>query len=399
MTGAWTPERIEAFHTANEDGFSEIEPGLRASRPVVRLTPSERRCTHAYHTTSPLSADGAKLVYFDYDELQVGRRLGRPITGTVVVADADGSNRQPLAHVKNASVNSGVMQQWVGPTRRVGFVNFGAPPSWRVMDVDTGEGWHGDGQAREFAPEGTDLFLQTPEDIHMVAEDQGRHLAPDEVAARIIDWRTGQERARVSVAHVLAVHPEADDAARQHMCFKQTLFSPDGKRISFNFSNSWYSEHRGTERRRHEKCVADRDGTNLLCLGAGASHPSWHPGGQYYFAVAADEHGVPRFMLYPVDGSAPEPVGPDWIAAGHPAFQPGEARYLAVDTPAPHKGHVFLRLYDLRETTYEDILVAEYTDYSNDSGTHFHPAWSRDGKHVFIASAHSGVAHLYRVDV
>ncbi len=97
------------------------------------------------------------------------------------------------------------MQQWVGPTHRVGCIDYSAPRSWRVLDLDTGETWQGGGVARKFAPEGADLFLQTPEQMHMDAEDQGMSLAPQDVAARIIVWRTGEEKVRISVADVLAV--------------------------------------------------------------------------------------------------------------------------------------------------------------------------------------------------
>jgi hypothetical protein len=70
-----------------------------------------------------------------------------------------------------------------------------------------------------------------------------------------------------------------------------------------------------------------------------------------------------------------------------------------VDIPVRDRGHVFLRLYDLQEESYEDVLVADYTDYSNDSGTHFHPAWTPDGRSLYIASAHGECAGVYRIDL
>ena len=398
MPTTWTSERKAAFHRVNEHGFSEIEPGLRANRPVVRVTPADKRCVHGYYTMSPLSADGSLLTYFEFDETRVDRTSGRPISGRVVVAEADGSEARPIVEMGHGSACQGVMQQWVGPGHRLGWVDYTAR-AWTVTDLDSGESWNGEGQAREFAPEGEDLFLQTPEQIHLLAEEKGQTLSAEEVAARIIDYRTGEEKVRVSVADVLEIHPEADEARSQHMCFKQTLFSADGERIALNFSNAWYSRNKGTEPFRHEKLIARRDGSGLRCLGTGASHPSWHPSGDYYTAVAPDSEGVKRFMMYPVDGSPPFALGPDWLGTGHPSFQPGEARYLAVDVYVPSRGHAFLRLYDLVELTYEDLLVAEYDDYTNNSGTHLHPAWSPDGNSLFIASAHAGYAQVFRVEV
>lgn len=398
MTQEWTPERRRAFHTVDETGFESVEPGLRASRPVQRLSPPDRRCVHGYYTMSPLSADGKLITWFEFDDPHPDRRLPRPRTGRVIVAAPDGSESRAMAEVGNASVAQGVMQQWVGAAHRLGWVDYELP-GWMVVDLESGDRWEGEGQGREFAPEGRDLFIQTPESIHLQAEAEGRSLSAAEVAARIIDYTTGVEKLCISVADVLAVHPEAEQVRQQHMCFKQTLFSPDGRRISMNFSNAFYHRARPQEPRRHEKFVARRDGSELTYLGVGAGHPCWHPDSQHYFAVAADAEGVNRFMLYPLDGSPPRALGPDWIAAGHPSFQPGSGRLLAVDVPVPERGHVFLRLYDLGTETYEDVLVAEYSDYSNESGTHFHPAWSPDGAALIISSAHSQCAGVYRMEV
>ncbi len=404
MASTWTSERKQAFHTVDETSFTEIEPGLRASRPVVQLTPPDRRCVHGYYTMSPLSVDGRMITYYESDDPRPDRTSGRPNSGRVIVAEADGSSARAVAEIDNGSVCQGVMQQWVGTTRRVGFVHYGrfgasSGQRWTVIDLDTDERWEGEGMAREFAPEGRDLFIQTPEQIHLWAEEEGRSLAPHEVVIRIIDYTTGEEKVRISAADVLEVHPEADLVREQHMCFKQTLFSLNGQRIAFNFSNAKYNQDRPEEPRRHEKFVARRDGTEIRYLGDGAGHPCWHPDSDHYFALAPDEEGLRRFMLYPLDGSPPRALGPDWLGAGHPSFQPGEGRYMAVDIPVRDRGHVFLRLYDLQEETYEDVLVAEYTDYSNDSGTHFHPAWTPDGSSLYISSAHGECAGVYRVDL
>ncbi len=404
MSEMWTAERRRAFHTPDESGFEEVEPGLRSSRPVTRVSTPNSRCVHGYYTMSPMSDDGKQITFYEFDDPHPNRTSGKPMTGRVIVADADGSSPRAVAEMGHASAAQGVMQQWVGPGHRVGFVHYGLPGGgpdqrWTVVDLDTDERWEGPGQAREFAPEGRDLFIQTPEQIHLYAEAEGGSLAPDEVAARIIDYTTGEEEVRISVADVLSVHPEADRVRKQNMCFKQTLFSSDGKRIALNFSNAYYNPIHSEEPRRHEKLVALRDGSDIRFLGDGAGHPCWHPDSNHNFALAADEAGAMRFMIYPLDGSDPYALGPDWLGTGHPSFQPGTGRYLAVDIVNRDRGHVFLRLYDLQEETYQDVLTADYTDYSNDSGTHFHPAWSRDGRSLYISSAHGAMAGVYRADL
>jgi len=290
------------------------------------------------------------------------------------------------------------MQQWAGPTARVVWQ---AGARWAALDLDTDQQWAGEGRMRHVSPDGAYLFLQTGENIHVQAEDEGRSLAPEDVAARIIDYHTGAGQVRISVADVLAVHPEADVVRQQHMCFKQTEFSPNGRHISFVFSNAWYARHRQTEPQRHELFMADRDGSNIRPLGPFVTHPSWHPNGEVYTAVARDAAGMNRFMQYPIDGSPMRPIEPDWPGTGHPSYQPGEGRYLAVDVyhKANERGHVFLRLFDLQHTTYEDVLLAEYTDYTNASGTHLHPAWSADGRRLYFASAHGEAAGVFCMDL
>jgi hypothetical protein len=207
MNGTWTRERTEAYLTPDQDGFDEIEAGLRSSRPVTRLTPRDRRCVHAYHTMSPLSVDGSMLIWYEFNDPRPDMESGRPLSGRVVVAEANGASARPIAEMAAGSPCQGVMQQWAGPTHRVGFNNMTSVTefsqrTWTVIDVDTDESWSGEGMAREFAPNGRDVFIQTPEQIHLWAQDQGGELAPEEIATYIRDYMTGEERVRVSVADV-----------------------------------------------------------------------------------------------------------------------------------------------------------------------------------------------------
>ncbi|MFC1454333.1 hypothetical protein ACFLQL_04040 [Verrucomicrobiota bacterium] len=292
----------------------------------------------------------------------------------------------------------GAMGQWVGPTRRVAAVS-GYDGNWLVIDTETRHQWRGPGRLREVSPDGKYIFCQTGENIHMVAEDDGKSLSEDEVAATIMDYETREIDVRISLADVLSVHPDAKQVRKQHMCFKQTLFSPNGKYISFVLSNAWYVQHRGTEKKRHEIFLARRNGQSIRYLGPFITHPCWHPSGDAYLAVVKDSSNTTRFMLYPADGSEPRTLGTDWLGGGHPSIQPVHYRYLSADFHDRGKGVATLKLFDLEKGTVEDILQAEFKDYTNDSGTHMHPAWSRDGKSLYIASAHLGHGQIYRVDL
>ncbi len=54
--------------------FEEAEPGLRSKRPVMRLTHNDRRAITCHYTLSLISADGERLVYFEYSRARVDRR-------------------------------------------------------------------------------------------------------------------------------------------------------------------------------------------------------------------------------------------------------------------------------------------------------------------------------------
>ena len=81
-----------AVHTGRSDVNSagdvreelpNVEPGLWAARPVTQLSPPDRRCCHAYYTSSPLSADGTLLTYFRVDHSHVDRDSGKPAISAI----------------------------------------------------------------------------------------------------------------------------------------------------------------------------------------------------------------------------------------------------------------------------------------------------------------------------
>jgi Tol biopolymer transport system component len=357
---------------------------------------------------SPLSADGKYITYFEFNGKHAHRNKSGTRNGVVKVANADGTSPKSIADAM-ASVAQGAMQQWAGETHRVALIDYSGP-AWKVIDIDTEDRWQGAGHMRSLSPDGKYMFFQTPEWIHLDAEKENKILSPEEIKCSVVNYQTGETDVVISLSDVLKVHPDAEEVKKQHMCFKQTLFSPDGKYLSFVLSNAYYQKFRPEEEMRHEILIAERDGSNIRYLGPFFTHPAWHPNSKYFFAVSREDkgqmvhrerQGVNRFVLYPVDGGAPVVLGKekDWQGGGHPGIQPLHYRYLVADMYDRDRGCVTLRLFDLNELTIEDVLIAEYEDYSNESGTHLHPSWSHDGKSVYISSAHSGIAQLYRVDL
>ena len=96
--------------------LKEIEPGLHARYPVMRLTHSDRRCVHGYQTISPISADGGSLVYFEFRGSRADRSL-ESLEGRVVVADADGSSPRTLVETRGSSPSWTQSDDQYRPTR------------------------------------------------------------------------------------------------------------------------------------------------------------------------------------------------------------------------------------------------------------------------------------------
>jgi len=382
----------------------EVEPGLRACLPVSRLTHSPHRCILAYYLQPTLSADGQKLLYFEFDSAQVDRRRPDPMRGQIVVADPDGSNPEKLEMIDVPSPSSGAQAQWCGTaTYRIAhFLNDEQGRTrWQIVDLDSGERWGGSGSMRHISADGLLLSIQSP-NPYTEAEKRGEQLSPEDVAAVFLDYEADRTLFRISVADMLRVHPEGDRIGRLHLGIKKPLFSPDGKHISFVVTNEQYraATAGGTdEPRQKDLFLANADGRNLRFLAPFVTHPSWHPTGRTFCALVRDPEDRLAFGQFPLDGSDPVYLHHPALRGGHPSIQPVYNRYVANDQFNRERGVAELWLYRLDDWKEQLVLEADYSDYSNDSGTHLHPAWSPDGRSLFINSAHPGHSQVYRVDV
>jgi hypothetical protein len=170
---------------AAEQTLRTIEPGLRARLPVVRLTHSMNRCIIAYYLQTPVSPDGRRLLYFEFDRPEVDRREARPMQGWVTVADADGSSPRRLEKITVPSPSSGAQQQWCGELPRVAHfcVNDEGATTWQVIDTESGDRWHGQGEMRHVSPDGRRLSVQDPNPYR-----HGGTISHESVGARFLDY-------------------------------------------------------------------------------------------------------------------------------------------------------------------------------------------------------------------
>lgn len=337
---------------------------------------------------------------FEYDQPQVDRRRSEPMRGWIVVAEPDGSNAQRLEKITVPSPSSGAQAQWCGDTHRIAhfLVDSEGDAAWQVIDLDSGRRWTGKGSMRHISPDARRLSIQDPNPYG----DNKHPGAPrhEDAAAIFWDYEGGDELFRITVADLLAVHPEQEKVAGLHFGIKKPLFSPDGKHLSFVLSNNPYRHASGAaEPRRHELFLADADGSNLRYLCPFVTHPSWHPTGEAFCALVHDPEGELAFGLYPPNGSAHTYWRHPALRSGHPSIQPAYHRYLVNDQFDARRGVAGLWLYSLGDWSEQCVVEAEYTDYSNDNGTHLHPAWSPDGRAVYFNSAHLGPAQVYRLEI
>jgi len=380
--------------------MTEIEPGLRASLPVTRLSHSENRCLIAYYLQSPLSADGSRLLHFEFDCPHVDSRELEPMRGRIVISEPDGSCPQMLGEIRVPSPSSGAQAQWCGGLHRIAyFLNDDeGSTGWRIDDLGSGHRWEGEGRMRHISADGRRLSIQDPNPYGR--NEDRRAPAHEDAAAIFSDYEAEEELFRVTVADMLRVHPSREEMEPLHLGIKKPLFSPDGEHLSFVLSNNPYRQASGAdEPRRHELYLADADGSDLRYLCPFVTHPSWHPTGEYFCALVHDPEGLLAFGLYPVDGSGPIYWRHPALRSGHPSIQPVHCGYLINDQYDREREVAQLWLYSLEDWSERLILEAEYSDYSNHSGTHLHPAWSPDGRSVFFNSAHPGHAQVYRIDV
>lgn len=253
--------------------WTEVEPGLKASLPVERLTPSENRCIIAYYLQSPLSTDLSKLLYFEFDRAHVDSRRPEPLRGQVVVAEPDGSTPEKLEMMKVPSPSSGAQAQWCGTTHRIAhfWMDDEGHTRWQVVDLDSSSRWCGTGSMRHVSPDGKRLSIQSP-NPYSEAERLGQQLSHEDVAAVFLDYESSQALFRLSVADMVQVHPEGARMDGLHLGIKKPLFSPDGKHLSFVMTNAPYLKGRSDEPRYKDLFLADADGSNLRYLAPFRTH-------------------------------------------------------------------------------------------------------------------------------
>lgn len=375
-----------------------VEPGLRAAVPVTRLTHSPNRCIIAYYLETPISLDGQQLLYFEFDQPQVDRRKPELMRGWVTLANADGSEPRRFEKITVPSPSSGAQQQWCGSLPRIAHF-LGDDPTcirWQVIDLESGQRWQGDGPMRHIAPDGRTMVFQMQNPVHF--PEAKTHAG---VGATFYDYEADRELFRVTVADMLPLLPGGESLGDLHWGVKKPLPSPDGKHTAYVLSNRPYlSKHPGTEPIHHHIYMSEADGSKLRYVTPFVTHPSWHPDSTHYCALCNQpDTGELAFGLFPVDGSEPTYWSHPSLRSGHPSIQPVHKQYVVNDQFDHSRGVAQLWLYRIADWQPQLLLEAEYTDYSNDSGTHLHPSWSPDGKSIYINSAHPGPAQIYRVDL
>ena len=362
-------------------------------RQVLQLTNAWQRSVHGYYDIPPWSPRDGRIAF-------TSLQPGEP-TGDIYTMGADGADLTYVATTHAVSANDGAMAQWSADGRRVYFKDREehARNSLRLIgwvDVDSGERGFYPGDLRMVCPTGNrQAWHSAVGDIpdHEVVSRR------EEFGVFVQDLDSGTSQRLASIADCLELHPRRDEIAGWHLFVKHTKWTMDGSRLLFVFTNEIRFADKFAELPRVKDIyVVDADGGRLQRVGEFGNHPLWHPNGREVLSNSPyEDRPGNSFVLTDVDSGQRRLATPALGGFGHPSFSPDGTRLVA-DHVLAREGYGSLNLVDIATGAVEHLVQTRVIDHSH-VGTHLHPVWSRDGRHILYASDASGTAQLCVLDV
>jgi hypothetical protein len=351
---------------------------MNSTYNLTRISDGCRAAIHSYFDLCPESPDGARVVYFQFDDSVPG-------PGGVVVAQRDGSEPRVIASGIAGHAHTGAYQQWVGDNA-IAYASGEQDGGGSVVVTLS------DGAAHECRH-----WIRMYSPASGVGLSYGRRGDSGEPAVSRVDWRSGDTRWLFDRSDALAMHPLRERRLqREPITFKHTKWAPDGQRFFCVLSNEPYIWSHPGELRIKSLYLANADGSGLRYLTEFGHHPMWGQDSAcvYYFERDGASQSL---VVHPLDGAAPRVILAG-IAGVHATLSPDQRRVVTDIFGWPEPGRGAVVLYEVADGRRVTLAEFELPDTTHQTGCHPHPVWSRDAGRVYFNAPTDGRPHVWAVE-
>ncbi len=384
------------------------------------ITIPGRWCLHSYYTMRPYVPDGSGRILLAGADLETG--LAR-----VFIVGADGQVVDSFGeHAVEASFyHTGFWQTWSPDCRYVYFQsgNLQCPTITR-RELATGREINLDGDAEGFPPLGEPAVsallgmlyaagygygVYEPQRAPVPFEDRGRHGLFE------YHFEPVSAKLRLSVAEILATHPDRDELLRIDrelaerngtpagltlMCYC-VRWNPQGTRFMFHFGNHCVVKGRGEPKVLYI-FTCNRDFSDLrmaLDLRRGGVHWSWHPDGERLVGYADLAGQGAGLSIVNRDGSGLRRLC-SATGGGHPSICPADYNLAMTDNDE------MMEFWDIAndrlfEKEFFPAQTAECRNFGLRDATRVchHPVFSADGKRALLNVIDGKLSKLIEIAV
>ena len=357
---------------------------MKSDYRISQISIGDKPAIHNHYDICPESPDGQQVIYFSF--------LGTPPSpGVVTIVNRDGQGERRVGLTTYGSVERGANQQWVDQGHVAYHTQSEAGPMTIVVSLEDGKRLQMPGNLRMFAPAHAKGLYASPAARHLGGCCQLE-------AVYVTDFDSRDTCPILVREEVVASHPlAAEFSSEAPPAFTQVKWSPDGSQVLVVFSNASYAAQHPATRRVHSLYVAKSDGSELRYLGEFGRQPMWAPDSSFVHTLDPQPGGQEALVAHPTDGDQPRILLPQ--APGlHPSLHPDGKRVLTDVQGWPAAGQAAILLYEPNGADYAMLAAWEMASAGAQPRYHAHPAWSRDGRRIYLNAAENGVARLFAVD-
>ncbi len=361
---------------------------MKSTRSVTKLSRGRGPSVHRYYDIPVESPDGSRILYFEFDGPVPG-------PGTVIVADADGSDPREVGRCEGDAIGHvGAQQLWIDD-QTVCFLPQGQDVSlFRIVSLCDGGSQDIKGQVRSYHPQTGQAGIFRDPRGSFPADDFRSKQRPE-----LGVWRPdyGSYRQVLTLEQARDVHPRREEVDLSQMNMMNCKWSPGGESMFVVFTDEIFARQPGRERTIKSLIRVSADGSDVRYLGEFTHHPMWAPDGESVIAHLAADYGQ-DLMRYPLDGGEPEAIIRDFRGI-HSSLNRAQTHVLTDVHGWPEAGGASVLLWTIGNSSAENLATGEHDRTGHSGGTHVHPQWSRDETRVLFNHRDTGQAQLYAIDM